>query len=48
MLSVQGWIQDFLRRGLNIEVISEAGGCSSPEATGCVINITQIMPNANI
>ena len=35
-------IQDFLRGGLNIEVISEAGGlgCSPPKITGCFINIT--------
>ena len=28
------------RGDLNIEVISEAGGHSTPEATGCFINIT--------
>ena len=37
----QGRIQDFLRGGLNIEMISEAviWGHSPPEATGCFINI---------
>ena len=41
---------DFLRGGLNIEVISEAGdlGHSPPEGTGCFSNMynTKIMPNA--
>ena len=41
---LQGRIQDFPRGGLNIEVISEAGGLhgghSPPEAMGCFSNIT--------
>ena len=43
LYACQGRIQDFfLREGLNIEVISEAGGLghSPPEATGCFSNIT--------
>ena len=35
--------KDFLRGSLNIEVISEAGGHSPPEATWCFINITPKM-----
>ena len=35
----QGWIQNFLRGDMNIEVISEAGVYSPPEDTGCFSNI---------
>ena len=42
MSIITGTDPGFSERGLNIEVISEAGGLGAqpPEATGCLITIT--------